>query len=258
MAGCATSSTTSSAWCARRCASARCCCAWRRTSSGRCASCCRITPGCARPGCFASGLFALRPPGRPRDPAGDRGGRSDRRRDRPAAEAAVPPGLRVFRLLGRRCAPRGAQRARRGRARRGDPHAHALRRAPTRQDDGWRLVLECARPARRGDRARAGQRHRPVGRPRSARRCCDVPTPAQVRLVKGSHIVVRRLFDHDRAYIFQNADGRIIFAIPYEQDFTLIGTTDQDFRGDPGRRRRSRRRSTYLCRAASASISASR
>lgn len=56
--------------------------------------------------------------------------------------------------------------------------------------------------------------------------------PFRVRLVKGSHIVVRKLFDHDRAYIFQNSDGRIVFAIPYERDFTLIGTTDEDFRGD--------------------------
>jgi glycerol-3-phosphate dehydrogenase len=44
---------------------------------------------------------------------------------------------------------------------------------------------------------------------------------------------VRKLYDHDRAYIFQNADGRIIFAIPYETDFTLIGTTDRDWTGDP-------------------------
>ena len=57
---------------------------------------------------------------------------------------------------------------------------------------------------------------------------------ARVRLVKGSHIVVRKLFDHDRAYVFQNADGRIVFAIPYEHDFTLVGTTDDDYRGDPG------------------------
>ncbi len=58
-------------------------------------------------------------------------------------------------------------------------------------------------------------------------------TPAKVRMVKGSHIVTRKLYEHDRAYIFQNADGRICFAVPYEQDFTLIGTTDQDFTGDP-------------------------
>ncbi len=49
-----------------------------------------------------------------------------------------------------------------------------------------------------------------------------------VRLVRGSHIVTRRLFDHDKCYFFQGADGRIIFAIPYEGDFTLIGTTDAD------------------------------
>ncbi|MEM7733477.1 MAG: glycerol-3-phosphate dehydrogenase [Pseudomonadota bacterium] len=49
-----------------------------------------------------------------------------------------------------------------------------------------------------------------------------------VRLVRGSHIVTRRLFDHDKCYFFQGPDGRIIFAIPYETDFTLIGTTDAD------------------------------
>lgn len=49
-----------------------------------------------------------------------------------------------------------------------------------------------------------------------------------IRLVRGSHIVTRKLFDHDRCYFFQGTDGRIIFAIPYEGDFTLIGTTDQD------------------------------
>ncbi len=48
----------------------------------------------------------------------------------------------------------------------------------------------------------------------------------KVRLVRGSHIVTRKLYDHDRCYFFQGKDGRIIFAIPYEQDFTLIGTTD--------------------------------
>ncbi len=55
-----------------------------------------------------------------------------------------------------------------------------------------------------------------------------------VRLVRGSHIVTRRLFDHDKCYFFQGTDGRIIFAIPYETDFTLIGTTDAEH-DDPGR-----------------------
>ncbi len=49
-----------------------------------------------------------------------------------------------------------------------------------------------------------------------------------VRLVRGSHIVTRRLYDHDKCYFFQGTDGRIIFAIPYETDFTLIGTTDAE------------------------------
>jgi len=54
-----------------------------------------------------------------------------------------------------------------------------------------------------------------------------------VRLVRGSHIVTKKLFSHDRSYFFQGTDGRIIFAIPYEQDFTLIGTTDKDHTGAP-------------------------
>jgi glycerol-3-phosphate dehydrogenase len=62
----------------------------------------------------------------------------------------------------------------------------------------------------------------------------DTLTARGLRLVKGSHIVVRRLYDHPYAYIFQNPDRRIVFAIPYENDFTLIGTTDVDYHGDPG------------------------
>ena len=74
---------------------------------------------------------------------------------------------------------------------------------------------------------------------------------AKVRLVQGSHIAVRKLFDHDRPYIFQNADGRIIFAIPYERDFTLIGTTDRDYVGDPAKVAASEEEIVYLCAAAS-------
>ena len=54
-----------------------------------------------------------------------------------------------------------------------------------------------------------------------------------VRLVRGSHIITKRLYDHDKCYFFQGTDGRIIFAIPYETDFTLIGTTDAEH-ADPG------------------------
>ncbi len=74
---------------------------------------------------------------------------------------------------------------------------------------------------------------------------------APVRLVKGSHIVVPKLFEHDRAYIFQNADKRIIFAIPFEHDFTLIGTTDLDYEGDPESPHATEAEIAYLCVAAS-------
>ncbi|MEK8030577.1 glycerol-3-phosphate dehydrogenase [Ideonella sp. DXS29W] len=72
-----------------------------------------------------------------------------------------------------------------------------------------------------------------------------------LRLVKGSHIVVPRCFAHDHAYIFQNPDKRIIFAIPYERDFTLIGTTDVELHGDPAGARISGDETAYLCEQAS-------
>jgi len=72
-----------------------------------------------------------------------------------------------------------------------------------------------------------------------------------VRLVKGSHIVVKKHYANDRCYIFQNADNRIIFAIPYEDDFTLIGTTDIDYQGDPAKVAISDSEIDYLCAAAS-------
>ena len=71
-----------------------------------------------------------------------------------------------------------------------------------------------------------------------------------LRLVKGSHLIFPRLFAGDHAYIFQNRDNRIIFAIPYERDFTLIGTTDQGFSGDPSGIDISPEESAYLCDAA--------
>ena len=63
----------------------------------------------------------------------------------------------------------------------------------------------------------------------------DITTDTEndVRLVKGSHIVVPRLFEHDYPYIFQHADGRVMFVIPFERDFTLLGTTDIEISGDP-------------------------
>ncbi len=74
---------------------------------------------------------------------------------------------------------------------------------------------------------------------------------SKLRLVQGSHIVVRKLHDGPQAYIFQQSDGRVVFAIPFEQDFTLIGTTDQDYAGDPSDVRASESEIAYLCAAAS-------
>ncbi len=74
---------------------------------------------------------------------------------------------------------------------------------------------------------------------------------APVRLVQGSHIVVPRLYDHDQCYIFQNDDKRIFFVIPYEQDFTLVGTTDRDYEGDPASVAASEDEIAYLCASAS-------
>ena len=68
-----------------------------------------------------------------------------------------------------------------------------------------------------------------------------------LRLVKGSHLIFPRLFEGDHCYIFQNRDGRIIFAIPYEYEYTLIGTTDRAFEGDPGDIAISDDEARYLC-----------
>ncbi len=72
-----------------------------------------------------------------------------------------------------------------------------------------------------------------------------------MRLVRGSHVVVPKLFDHPYAYFFQLADGRIFFAIPYEDDFTLIGTTDADHTGPLTHVKASAEEIAYLCEAAS-------
>jgi glycerol-3-phosphate dehydrogenase len=75
--------------------------------------------------------------------------------------------------------------------------------------------------------------------------------PRRLRLVKGSHIVVPRLYHGEQAYILQNADRRIVFVIPFEEHFTLIGTTDEFFDGDPGQVAISAAERDYLCQATS-------
>jgi glycerol-3-phosphate dehydrogenase len=73
-----------------------------------------------------------------------------------------------------------------------------------------------------------------------------------VRMVKGSHIIVRKLYEGDYAFILQNDDKRIVFAVPYEQDFTLIGTTDIPYEGDPAAVVISPEETRYLCDSVSA------
>lgn len=80
-------------------------------------------------------------------------------------------------------------------------------------------------------------------------RRAGVDAKAKVRLVQGSHIVVPKLYDHDRAYTFQNSDGRVVFVIPFQNDFTLIGTTDRDYDGDPSHVKASAEEIEYLCRS---------
>ncbi len=117
----------------------------------------------------------------------------------------------------------------------------------SREDGLWRVLVE------RGDGARETIRARALvnaGGPWAGEIISDAlgaRAPVRVRLVRGSHIVTRRLFAHDRCYLFQGSDGRIVFAIPYETDFTLIGTTDVDHDGPPESARCSDAEIDYLC-----------
>ncbi|WP_145479108.1 glycerol-3-phosphate dehydrogenase [Stenotrophomonas rhizophila] len=76
--------------------------------------------------------------------------------------------------------------------------------------------------------------------------------PIGLRLVQGSHIVVPRLYAHDSAYLLQQPDQRVVFVIPFEQDYSLIGTTDVDYDGDPARVRAAPSEVAYLCAAVNA------
>ena len=76
------------------------------------------------------------------------------------------------------------------------------------------------------------------------------PMQPRLRLDKGSHIVVPRLYEQDRAYILQAADRRVVFAIPFEHDFTLISTTDRSFSGDPAAVMPTADEIDYLCEVA--------
>ena len=95
-------------------------------------------------------------------------------------------------------------------------------------DGAWQITLEPATGPRRIVRARMLVNAGGPWVEDVIRNTVRINTTEGVRLVRGSHIVTRKLYDHDKCYFFQGEDGRIIFTIPYETDFTLIGTTDAD------------------------------
>lgn len=100
-------------------------------------------------------------------------------------------------------------------------------------DGMWHIDIESAEYGNRQIRAKAIINAGGPWAETVARNGVKQNMSEKLRLVRGSHIVVNKLFDHDKAYIFQHSDGRIVFAIPYQEDFTLIGTTDAEHDGDP-------------------------
>lgn len=98
----------------------------------------------------------------------------------------------------------------------------------------WHVTLEDLRTARRfALRARALVNAAGPWTQRLIEQQMGDRSPRNVRLIKGSHFVTRKLYEGDQAYILQNEDRRIVFVIPYNQDFTLVGTTDKVHEGDP-------------------------
>ena len=144
---------------------------------------------------------------------------------------------RLVVLTARDAADRGAEIRTRSRA------------AEIRQVDGiWQVTVEnTVSGVRRSIRARALVNAGGPWVEEVLASGSGVNARAKVRLVQGSHIVVRKLYAHDRAYMFQNSDGRIVFAIPYQDDFTLIGTTDRDYHGDPSKVKATPEEIKYLC-----------
>jgi len=112
--------------------------------------------------------------------------------------------------------------------------------------DTWRLVLN-ARGQRDVITARVLVNAAGAWSELFAEAALRVEPQHRLRLDKGSHIVVRRLYDHDRAYILQALEGRVVFAIPFQHDFTLIGTTDRAFAGDPSTVLPTGEEIDYLC-----------
>ena len=141
-----------------------------------------------------------------------------------------------------------------------DPHPHQGDRARAAKTATGRSTIEDMRDRERAKRSRRGCSSTPPApgsimccRTRSARTTCTMSAWCRAAISS-----CRKKFDDPRAYFFQNKDGRIIFAIPYEDDFTLIGTTDQDYAGDPHDAQDQRRRDRTISAMPRANISPSR
>lgn len=77
----------------------------------------------------------------------------------------------------------------------------------------------------------------------------NIPSQQHIRLVKGSHIVVPKLYPGKHGYLLQNSDKRVIFVLPFQEEFHLIGTTDVDYQGEPDKAKISPEEQSYLCNA---------
>ena len=121
----------------------------------------------------------------------------------------------------------------------------------TREGDAWLATLQHASGTQTTVRARSVVNAAGPWTAEFLQQAAPGGQGRHLRLIKGSHIVVKRLFEHDHAYIFQHPDGRIVFAIPYEHDFTLIGTTDLDYHGDTGKVEIDDEEIRYLCELSS-------
>ena len=127
-------------------------------------------------------------------------------------------------------------------------HVHTRTRClSARRSKGlWHLQLERNDGSRYSIRARALVNAAGPWVARFIRDDLKQQSPYGIRLIQGSHIVVPRLYDGEQAYILQNEDRRIVFAIPYLERFTLIGTTDREYQGDPAKVRISDEEIDYL------------
>lgn len=80
----------------------------------------------------------------------------------------------------------------------------------------------------------------------------QLKSPYGIRLIQGSHIVVPKLYEGDKAFIMQNDDRRIVFAIPYLDQYTMIGTTDREYQGDPSKVQITQAETDYLLEVSNA------